>query len=57
MKFIYAEYYMYHNVVAVIIFDGYTLRIDSNVAEDGLRTTPCSQSLAIYNLFCLQLLI
>lgn len=57
MKFIYAEYYMYHNGVAVIIFDGYTLRIDSNVAEDGLRTTPCSQSLAIYNLFCLQLLI
>ena len=43
MKFIYAEYNMYHNSVDVTTFDGYILRIDCNVAEDGLRTTPCSQ--------------
>ncbi len=43
MKFIYAEYNMYHNSVDVTTFDGYILRIDCNVAEDGLRITPCSQ--------------
>lgn len=43
MKFIYAEYNMYHNSVDVTTFDGYILRIDCNVAEDGLQTTPCSQ--------------
>lgn len=43
MKFIYAEYNMYHNSVDVTTFDRYILRIDCNVAEDGLRTTPCSQ--------------
>ena len=43
MKFIYAEYDMYHNSVDVTTFDGYILRIDCNVAEDGLRTTPDSQ--------------
>ena len=43
MKFIYAEYNMYHNSVDVTTFDGYILRIDCNVAEDGLRTTPGSQ--------------
>ncbi len=43
MKFIYAEYNMYHNSVDVTTFDGYILRIDCNVAEDELRITPCSQ--------------
>ena len=43
MKFIYAEYNMYHNSVDVTTFDGYILRIDCNVAEDRLRTTPRSQ--------------
>ncbi|HBA69553.1 MAG TPA: toxin-antitoxin system protein [Lachnospiraceae bacterium] len=43
MKFIYAEYNMYHNSIDVTTFDGYILRIDCNVAEDGLRTTPGSQ--------------
>lgn len=43
MKFIYAEYNMYHNSADVTTFDGYMLRIDSNAAEDGLRITPCSQ--------------
>lgn len=43
MKFIYAKYNMYHNNVDVTTFNGYLLRIDRNVAEDRLRTTPCSQ--------------
>ena len=43
MKFIYAEYNMYHNSIDVTTFDGYILRIDCNVAEDGLRTTPVSR--------------
>ena len=43
MRFVYAEYNMYHNSVDVTTFDGYLLRIDCNVAADGLRTTPCSQ--------------
>ena len=53
MRFIYAEYNMYHNSVDITTFDGYILRIDCNMAEDGLRTTLCSQcaldSLAIDN--------
>ena len=43
MRFIYAEYNMYHNSVDVTTFDGYILRIDCNVAEDRLQTTPRSQ--------------
>lgn len=43
MKLIYAEYNMYHNSIDVTTFDGYVLRIDCSVAEDGLRTTPGSQ--------------
>lgn len=43
MKFIYAKYIKYHNSVDVTTFDGYLLRIGCNKAEDGLRTTPCSQ--------------
>ena len=43
MKFIYAEYNMYRNSIDVTTFDGYILRIDCNVAEDGLRTTPVSR--------------
>ena len=43
MRLIYAEYNMYHNSIDVTTFDGYVLRIDCNVAEDGLRTTPGSQ--------------
>lgn len=43
MKFIYAEYNMYHNSVDVTTFGGYLLRIDCNKAEDGLKTTPCSE--------------
>lgn len=43
MKFIYAEYNMYHNCIDVTTFDRYILRIDCNVAEDGLQTTSGSQ--------------
>lgn len=43
MRFIYAEYIMYNNSVDVTTFYGYILRVDCNVAEEGLRTTPCSQ--------------
>lgn len=42
MRFIYAKYNMYHNSFNVTTFDGYILRIDCKVAEDALRTTPCS---------------
>lgn len=34
MKFIYAEYTMYHNSVDVTTFDGYLLRIDCKLAID-----------------------
>lgn len=34
---------MYHNSIDITTFDGYLLRIDCIKAEDGLRTTPCSQ--------------
>lgn len=43
MKFIYATYNMYHNSIDITTFDRYLLRLDCNVVEDGLRTTPCSQ--------------
>lgn len=43
MKLIYAEYNIYRNNIDITTFDGYLLRLDCNVAEDGLRTTPCSQ--------------
>lgn len=43
MKFIYAEYNIYHNSVDVTTFDGYFLQIDCSKAEDGLKTTPCSE--------------
>lgn len=43
MRFIHAEYNMYHNSIDINTYDGYILRIDCNVAEEGLKTTPCSQ--------------
>ena len=43
MKFIYAEYNENHNSIDITTFDGYLLRIDCNKAEDGLKTTLCSQ--------------
>ena len=43
MKFIYAEYNENHNSIDITTFDGFLLRIDCNKAEDGLKTTLCSQ--------------
>ncbi len=43
MSFIYAEYNMFHNCIDVTVFDGYILRIDCEKAEEGLKTTPCSE--------------
>ncbi len=43
MRFIYAKYNMYHNCIDVTTFDGYLLRIDCGKAEEGLKTTPCSE--------------
>ena len=44
MRLIYAEYNPQTNSIDVTIFGTYILRIDCNKAEDGLRTTPCSQN-------------
>lgn len=43
MRFIYATYNMLHNCIDVTTFDGYILRIDCGKAEEGLKTTPCSE--------------
>ena len=43
MRFIYATYNMLHNSIDVTTFDGYILRIDCEKAEEGLKTTPCSE--------------
>ena len=43
MNIIYAEYNMYQNSLDIQIHTGYMLRIDCNKAEDGIKTTPCSQ--------------
>lgn len=43
MNTIYAEYNMYHNSIDIYTSAGYMLRIYCNKAEDGLKTTPCSQ--------------
>ena len=44
MNTIYAKYNMYHNSIDIYTSAGYMLRIDCNKAEDGLRTTLCSQN-------------
>ena len=43
MNIIYAEYNMYQNSIDIQTHTGYMLRIDCNKAEDGIKTTPCSQ--------------
>lgn len=43
MRFLHAEFNMYHNSIDINTYVGYILRIDCNVAEGGLRTTPGSQ--------------
>lgn len=53
MKLIHAEYNPMHNSIAINHYDGYILRIDCNLAESGIRTTPnsqrCLNALAIDN--------
>ena len=44
MRLIYAEYSSITNSFVVNTFENYILRIDCNKAEDGLKTTPCSQN-------------
>ncbi len=34
---------MYHNSIDIATTAGYLLRIDCGKAEDGLKTTPCSE--------------
>ncbi|NDO50716.1 toxin-antitoxin system protein [Lachnospiraceae bacterium MD335] len=43
MRFIYAAYNILHNCIDITAFNGYILRIDCGRAEEGLRTTPCSE--------------
>ena len=43
MNIIYAEYNMYRNSIVIYTCAGYMLRIDCHTAEDGIKTTPCSQ--------------
>ena len=53
MKLIHAEYNRIHNSIDINHYNGYILRIDCNLAESGIRTTPnsqrCLNALAIDN--------
>lgn len=44
MRLVYADYNPLTNSIDVTTFENYILRIDCNKSEDGLRTTPCSQT-------------
>ena len=44
MKLVHAEYNMYYNSIDINHYNGYVLRIDCEKAEEGLKTTPCSQN-------------
>lgn len=44
MRLIYAEYNLQTNSIDVTTFENYILRMDCNEAEDGLKTTSCSQN-------------
>ena len=43
MNMIYAAYNIHHNSIDVYTYAGYFLRIDCSKAEEGLKTTPCSE--------------
>ena len=43
MNFIHAAYNTRHNCIDIITFGGYILWIDCGKAEEGLKTTPCSE--------------
>ena len=44
MRLVYADYNPLTNSIDVTTFENYILRIDCNKAENGVRTTPCSQN-------------
>ena len=44
MRLIYADYNPQMNSIDVTTFENYILQIDCNMAEEGVRTTPCSQN-------------
>ena len=44
MRLIYADYNPQTNSIDVSTVENYILRIDCNKAENGVRTTPCSQN-------------
>ena len=44
MRLMYADYNSQTNSIDVTTFENYILRIDCNKAEEGLKTTPCSQN-------------
>ena len=44
MRLIYAYYNPQTNSIDVSTVENYILRIDCNKAENGVRTTPCSQN-------------
>ena len=44
MRLIYADYNPQTNSIDVTTFENYILRIVCNKAENGVRTTPCSQN-------------
>ena len=43
MNMIYATYNIHHNSIDIYTYAGCFLRIDCNKAEEGLKTTPCSE--------------
>ena len=43
MSIIYATYNINHNSIDIYTYAGYFLRIDCRKAEEGLKTTPCSE--------------
>ena len=43
MNIIYATYNINHNSIDIYTYAGYFLRIDCRKAEEGLKTTPCSE--------------
>ena len=53
IKLIHAEYNPIHNSIDINHYNGYILRIDCNLAESGIKTTPnsqrCLNALAIDN--------
>lgn len=53
IKLIHAEYNPIYNSIDINHYNGYSLRIDCNLAESGIKTTPnsqrCLNALAIDN--------